>query len=197
MKIFLDAGHGYQTPGKRTVDGMKEYEFNRDIAEKVKTLLKTYSSVQVSSVHSDKRDVPLKERTALANKASADLYLSIHANASGNGKEWNDVNGIETFVYLSKPTEATSLAQTIQNELIKATERKNRGVKLADFHVLRETKMTAILCECGFMTNKEEAALLKTPAYRQACAEAITKGITGFYKLKRKRRTKHGSSGCV
>ncbi|MGG3571538.1 N-acetylmuramoyl-L-alanine amidase [Bacillus gobiensis] len=197
MKIFLDAGHGYQTPGKRTVDGMKEYEFNRDIAEKVKTLLETYSSVQVSSVHSDKRDVPLKERTALANKASADLYLSIHANASGNGKEWNDVNGIETFVYLSKPTEATSLAQTIQNELIKATERKNRGVKLADFHVLRETKMTAILCECGFMTNKEEAALLKTPAYRQACAEAIAKGIAGFYRLTRKRRTIQGSSGCV
>lgn len=186
MKIVVDAGHGYQTPGKRTVDGMKEYEFNRDTAERVKSLLETYSSVQVISVHSDSRDVPLEERTALANKASANLYVSIHANASGNGKGWNDANGIETFVFLSKPKEAYSLAQTIQNDLIKATKRKNRGVKLADFHVLRETKMTAILCECGFMTHKEEAALLQSSSYRQTCAEAIAKGVAGFYKLSRK-----------
>lgn len=183
MKIAIDAGHGYETPGKRTVDGMKEYEFNRAVANDMKKLLLNYEGVTVLFTHSDQRDVPLHDRTAKANRENVDVYISIHANAHGNGKEWTSAEGIETYVYKSKPRAANELAQIIQQELVKRTNRKNRGVKTASFHVLKETAMTAILCECGFMTNKEEAALLRSSSYRLTCARAIVRGIEQYYKL--------------
>ncbi|MBO1513975.1 N-acetylmuramoyl-L-alanine amidase [Metabacillus bambusae] len=185
MKIMIDAGHGYETPGKRTVDGMKEYEFNRAVANEMKNLFSTYEHVTVQFSHSDKQDVPLSERTAKANQAEADLFVSIHANAHGNGREWTSAVGIETYVYFSKPKAAYELAKIVQANLVKETSRKDRGVKTANFHVLKATRMTAILCECGFMTNKAEAGLLRTIDYRNRCAEAIVKGIVSYFNLKR------------
>ncbi len=183
MKIMIDAGHGYETPGKRTVDGMKEYEFNRAVANEMKKLLSQYKGMTVVFAHSDQEDVSLQDRVAKANEEFVDLYLSIHANAHGNGKEWTSAEGIETYVYTTKPLAALQLANIIQNELIQSTTRKNRGVKTANFHVLKATSMTAVLCECGFMTNKTEAALLRTSSYRLTCAKAIVKGIETYYKL--------------
>jgi N-acetylmuramoyl-L-alanine amidase len=184
LKIMIDAGHGYETSGKRTVDGMKEYEFNRAVANEMKQLLANYEDVTILFSHSDKVDVPLSERTAKANQAKVDLFVSIHANAHGNGREWTSAEGIETFVYVSKPKGAFELAGIVQANLVRHTGRKDRGVKTANFYVLKETSMTAILCECGFMTNKNEANLLQTNAYRHACAEAIVKGIVSYYKLR-------------
>jgi len=183
MKIVIDAGHGYGTPGKRTVDGMKEYEFNRAVANEMKKLLLQYEGVTVLFTHSDQRDVPLNERTVKANREKAALFISIHANAHGSGKEWTSAEGIETYVYTTKPHAAYQLAKTVQDELIQHTSRKNRGVKTANFHVLKATTMTAILCECGFMTNKAEAALLRASHYRLTCAKAIVNGIERYYKL--------------
>lgn len=179
---MFDAGHFYTTPGKQTPDGMKEYDFNQAVANHAKKLLEGYQGVDVSFAHSDSRDVPLKERTDKANRMKVDCYVSIHANAVGNGG-WNTTEGIETFVYTTRPKEALSLAAYVQNHLIRETGRKNRGVKTADFHVLRESHMTAILVEAGFMTHKEEAALLKSDAYRQKVAVAIVKGLADQYKL--------------
>ncbi len=186
MKIVLDAGHGYTTSGKRTVDGLREYEFNRAVANEMQQLLGGYENVSVVFTHSDTRDVPLKERTDKANAEKANVFISIHANAFGNGTTWNNAKGIETYVHDSKPQESFALAEAVQKELIEKTKRDDRGVKLADFHVLRETKMTAILIECGFMTNQEEAQALKSAAYRKTCAEAIIEALASFYKLKKK-----------
>jgi N-acetylmuramoyl-L-alanine amidase len=190
LKVALDAGHGYDTPGKRTPDGsMKEYEFNRATAYKVKEILENeYEGVETLITFRDSHDVPLRQRTDWANDWKADVFVSIHANAAGRG--WSSAEGIETFVYKTRPKEAVQLAAHVQNHLIRETGRKNRGVKAADFHVLRETKMTAILCECGFMTNKEEASLLKSDSYRKKCAEAIVKGLVEHYKLKKKAASK-------
>ncbi|WP_436373595.1 N-acetylmuramoyl-L-alanine amidase [Cytobacillus sp. BC1816] len=189
MKIILDAGHGFSTSGKRSPNGMREYEFNRAVAELAKEMLESYQNTVVSFAHSDIRDVPLAERTALANKQNADCYLSIHANAFGTGG-WNSAGGIETYVYPSKPREALALAQKIQRNLISSTGLRDRGVKTADFQVLRETKMTAVLVECGFMTNKEEASLLRTPLYRKRCAQAIVKAIAEQYGLRKNDKIK-------
>lgn len=186
MKIVVDAGHGFDTKGKQTVDGMKEYAFNRAVALYLKEELKTFQSVKVFFSHSDERDVPLSIRTKIANDLNVQLFLSIHANAYGDGRSWNSAQGIETYIYKSRPKEAEQLAYKIQQELITATGRKDRGVKTANFHVLRETNMTAILCELGFMTNKEEATLLKKESYRQTCAKALARAIAHFYHLKRK-----------
>ncbi|WP_299094216.1 N-acetylmuramoyl-L-alanine amidase [uncultured Metabacillus sp.] len=186
MKIMIDAGHGYETPGKRTVDGMQEYEFNRTVAKEMRKLLTAYDGVTVLFSHSDNRDVPLSERTAKANRENVNLFVSIHANAHGNGREWTSAAGIETYVYSSKPMAAYQLAKNVQASLVKHTSLKDRGVKTANFHVLKETNMTAILVECGFMTNKNEASLLRSAAYRLTCARAIVAGIVTTYNLKKK-----------
>jgi N-acetylmuramoyl-L-alanine amidase len=197
MKVMIDAGHGYETDGKRTVDGMKEYEFNRAVAIETKKRLSEYEQVTVHFSHSDKIDVSLNERTRKANQANVDLFVSIHANAHGNGREWTSAEGIETYIHSSNPKTAYELAKIVQAHLVKRTSRKDRGVKTANFHVLKATKMTAILCECGFMTNKTEAKLLRTDNYRHACAEAIVHGIASYYKLKKKNNGNHPASNRV
>jgi N-acetylmuramoyl-L-alanine amidase len=181
MKIMLDAGHGYQTAGKRSPDGFREYEFNRKTALYARELLENYQNVTVTFAHSDERDVPLMERTDQANSLMVDVYVSIHANAYGN--DWNDAGGVETYVYVTKPKEALQLAEKIQSRLVAKTGLKNRGVKTADLHVLRETKMSAILAECGFMTNQNESALLRTESFQKNCASVIVQALAEQYRL--------------
>jgi N-acetylmuramoyl-L-alanine amidase len=194
MKIAIDAGHGPETPGKRTPDeSMREFEFNSAAAQYLAdVLVNDYADVQVQFMHEANRDVPLSERTKRANSWGADLYVSIHANAYGSS--WNDARGIETYVYTTKPPEAVRLANAVQRKLIEATGLVNRGVKSADFHVLRETNMTAILIECGFMSNRAEAELLKSDDYRRTCARAIAAGIAETYQLARKPAPSDGGS---
>jgi N-acetylmuramoyl-L-alanine amidase len=184
MKIMLDAGHGYNTSGKRSPDGMKEYEFNRVVAEYAKQFFETYQNVTISFAHSDLTDVPLQQRTDKANNLKVDLYISIHANAYGSG--WNDAGGIETYVYPQRTQQQYNLAQKIQTQLISQTGLRNRGVKAANFHVLRETYMSAILIEGGFMTNPAEIKLLRSDSYRRNVADAIVKAVAGFYGLQKK-----------
>lgn len=183
MIIVLDAGHGYSTEGKRSPDGIKEYEINRSIAAYVLAYLKSYPTAKIVYTHSDQEDISLTARTNKANAVQADCFISIHCNAAGNGTEWNQASGIETYIFNSKHAKAKALAEKVQKNLIIATGLRNRGIKTADFHVLRETKMTAILVECGFMTNITEIQLLKSETYRKACGEAIAKAIIEEYKL--------------
>ena len=183
MKIVLDAGHGFSTLGKRTPDGMREYEFNRAVAAYARGFLSDYANLEVLFTHSDMEDIPLEERTEKANRHGVDCFLSIHANAAGDGS-WHEAEGIETYIHTSNPEDAHSLASKIQEKLITLTGRKNRGVKTANFHVLRKTMMTAVLAECGFMTHKEESKLLQSENYRKQCALAIVQAVVHHYALK-------------
>lgn len=188
MRIIIDAGHGNNTAGKRAPDdSMREHHFNAAVARYLDAELTNYEGVSTKFTHdsSGKTDVPLKARTDAANAWKADVFVSIHANAFAG--KWHTGGGVETFVYKTNPKEARSLAEKVQKELIELTGLRNRGVKTADFHVLRESKMTAILVECGFMDNREELALLKSDAYRRKCAQAIANGLIAQYGLKRKK----------
>jgi len=199
MKISLDSGHGINTQGKRTPDGMHEWEFNSQVAMYAMAELDKYEDIELQRVDdvSGKIDVPLSTRTDKANSWGADVYISVHANAFGTGG-WNNTSGIETFTYPTASRESFVLAKLVQDELVKATKRNDRGIKTANFAVLRETSMPAILVECGFMTNKEEATLLKSDSYRKTCASAIVKGLADMYGLKKKEGVKvaedHGVS---
>ncbi|MFD2679373.1 N-acetylmuramoyl-L-alanine amidase [Bacillus seohaeanensis] len=185
MKIVVDAGHGFETEGKRTPDGMREYEFNREVARIAKAELQQYKNVEVYFTHADERDVPLSIRTDRANQLKADVFVSIHANAFGSGG-WNQASGIETYVHPTASAKNVELAKAVQKRLVTLTGRRDRGIKTANFHVLRETTMPTLLTECGFMTNQEEATLLQTSAYRKKCAQAIVSGLVTFYKLMKK-----------
>ncbi|KIL49972.1 N-acetylmuramoyl-L-alanine amidase [Jeotgalibacillus soli] len=173
--IIIDAGHGYDTPGKRSPDGMVEYAFNRAVATETMKQLHL-ANITTIQTHDDKRDVPLAQRTAIANQAQADYFISIHANAFGDGS-WNDIHGIETYVHQNASPNAKQLASAVHKRLIAETARRDRGIKTANFHVLRETRMPAILVECGFMTNRSDKALLASESYRKLCGQAIAQGV--------------------
>jgi N-acetylmuramoyl-L-alanine amidase len=192
MKIMLDAGHGLSTPGKRTPDGMREFEFNSAVTEIAKKLLLEYENTQVIFAHdpTGKVDVSLADRVAKANKEKVDVVVSIHANAFGD--DWNDANGIETFISDDRfPFNELELASYIQKYLIRETGRKNRGVKRGSLYMTKVSNtIPSVLVECGFMTNKEEAALLKSSSYREKCAQGIVKGLAEQFKLKLKSKVK-------
>lgn len=185
FKIILDAGHGKDTPGKRVPDGsMREFQFNAAVATLAKNLLVKFQNVEVQFTHdpSGEIDVPLEKRSNYCNQWGANVLVSIHANADGDG--WSDGNGIETFTYTTKPKEAMELAAILQKRMVGLTGRRDRGVKQANLHMVREVKCTAVLVECGFMTNHTEAELLKSQNYRLLCAQAIANSLVEKYKLK-------------
>lgn len=196
--VILSDGHGENTAGKcshRFNDGyvLKENHFNEAVVDYIKSYLSNYNC-DVVHVSEGKEDTPLKIRTDNANTSYKDMcikygkenvdcvYVSIHANHDG-GKEWSQAHGIGTFAY---PNTDKTLHTVLLNKLVSSTGLRNRGVKEENFHELRETSMTACLCECGFMSNLNEATLLRSDDYRRKCATAITDGIAEYMKLEKK-----------
>ena len=181
--IAIDDGHGMETAGKRTPifpgtnTFMHENEFNNAVAQLLKINLEK-SGFDTLMVAPDNFDTPLKTRTDRANAAKADFYISIHANALTG--EWGTQNGISTYHY-SGSVEGKKAAEIIHRNMLQGTKLQDKKVQTANFHVLKYTKMTSVLCECAFMDNLAEAKLLLTGAYRQECADEICRGICEYY----------------
>ena len=183
MRICLDAGHGKETAGKRSPDGtLLEYGFNRDVANRLKTILERYG-IEVLLTCDDEHDVDLKTRCMYANDNKCDYFVSIHANA--HEEYWTDANGWEIYI-VGKGGKAEKLAECIRKHSIPMLGLKDRGVKVSNFTVLKDTDMPAVLIEHGFYTNKEEVEKLKTDEFRQKCAIADAKGILEFLNIEYK-----------
>lgn len=186
MLIAIDNGHGYNTAGKRTPPFpdtgkvIREWEFNYPTAKKLGELLKK-NGFDVIYVSDTKEDTPLSTRTTRANTAKADLFVSIHYNAYKG--VWGTHGGIDTF-HFPNSVEGKKVAAFVQNEIIRETGLRNRGVKSANFYVLRKTTMPAILVECGFMDNLQEAKLMLNELHQMNCARGIAKGICKYFNVK-------------
>lgn len=188
--IAIDAGHGVNTPGKRTPlfkDGsfMRENEFNRGVADYLDSELHR-CGFRTLIVTPELDDISLSTRVNRANEGKADAYISIHANAFGS--DWNEVCGVESYVYtgIGKESYGYKFVEMVHRGLVGECKGRDRGVKWNDFFVLRETDMLAVLVECGFMTNLKEAELLRSDEYRRKCARGICKGICEFYGVEYK-----------
>ncbi|MCR2045474.1 N-acetylmuramoyl-L-alanine amidase [Anaerosalibacter massiliensis] len=181
--IAVDNGHGINTPGKRTPkmsNGrvIKEWEFNYPTAKKLGEVLR-YNGFRVLYVSDTEEDTPLNTRTSRANNANADLFISIHYNAFQS--VWGSHGGIETLYHPSS-SNGKKLASLMQNELIKETGLRNRGIKeRPNLAVLKNTRMPSTLAECGFMDNLEEANLMLDKNYQWKCAKAIAKGVCKYF----------------
>lgn len=157
--------------------------------------MRGYENTEVYFSYTAGVDTPLATRVSRANAiydrnsvgikngTTKVYFISIHANAYGAGS-WNAAEGIETFANSVNNLAAKSLATDVHRSLIGSAGRKDRGVKYMSFYVLKNTKMPAILVECGFMTNKEENELLKSDSYRMKVANGIAKGLAAHAKLK-------------
>lgn len=152
---------------------MLEYEFNRDVGNRLKAILERHNIEVVETVTND-ADVALPERCRIANVSNCDYFVSIHANAHQDC--WSDARGWEIHI-IGKGGKAEQLAKCIHKHSIADLGLKDRGIKVSNFQVLKDTDMPAVLIEHGFYTNKEECEKLKSSAFRQKCAECDAKGI--------------------
>jgi N-acetylmuramoyl-L-alanine amidase len=220
-RIVIDAGHGGHDPGAKA-NGVTEAELVLDVSLRLRKLLEKQPGVEVVLTRSTNVFIPLEERTAIANREGADLFLSVHANASRRSA----ARGVETYFlnFASNPEaeavaarenatsskrmhslpdivraialnnkidESRDFATMVQKAMVRRLSARNRslrdlGVKQAPFVVLIGAGMPSVLAEISFVTNKREASLLKTGAYRQQIAEALFDAIQAYQKsLKR------------
>jgi N-acetylmuramoyl-L-alanine amidase len=219
-RIVLDAGHGGHDPGAKA-RGIEEADLVLDVALRLETLLKD-AGVEVIMTRRTDTFIALEERTAIANRANADLFLSIHANAStselahgvetyflnfapnsqaeaiaarenaGGSRTMRNLPDIVRAIALNnKIDESRDFASTVQNSLYTRLQKSNRnlrnlGVKQAPFMVLVGATMPSILAEISFITNRQEAALLKTDKYKEEIAEALLAGIIRYQQALKK-----------
>lgn len=183
LLIALDDGHGIDTAGKRTPvvpelgRPIKENEFNRAVVKYMDEHLRHIGFKTLLVAPTD-ADTSLNARTNLANSKGADAYFSIHFDAMGN--VWGTAEGHSIFVYPGSTT-SKKLAECVAEFLKHGTTQKWRGIKEQNFHVLRETKMPAILSENGFMDNKREALLMIDESFQKEVAREHVQGICKYF----------------
>ena len=177
--VVLDPGHGGRDTGARG-KALNEKEANLKIALRVGELLQN-KGIEVEYTRTTDIYVELEERAAIANRLNTGLFVSIHNNASTNPSK----QGTETYYYAPVDNdllflqldERKSLATNLQQQLTAKLKRPNRGVKTANFSVLRNTIMPSALVECVFISNPDEEKLLQQDYFIQWIAEAIANGI--------------------
>src|SRR5699024_1454050 len=154
-----------------------EKDLTLDITNRVKKLLEDNGFIVKMSRTSDKT-TKLEERTNAANKSGADIFVSIHINSGGG-------TGIETWNMRigSKPKESNILAHSLEDEMIKETKERDRGVKDGNLHVNRESEMPSSLVEIGFIDTKSDADKLKENSFKQKVAKGIFAGIKSYFSV--------------
>ena len=216
-RIVLDAGHGGHDPGARA-NGLNEADLVLDVTLRLRALLEAQPGFEVTLTRDADVFVPLEERTAIANRTNADLFLSIHANASrnasargietyflnfasnpeaaavaarensGSGKTMHSLPDIVRAIALSnKIDESRDFADMVQKSMVRRLSAGNGavrdlGVKQAPFVVLIGAGMPSVLAEISFVTNKQDAAQLKSGAYRQQIAESLLDAILRYQR---------------
>ena len=174
-KVFIDPGHGGQDSGA-VGNGNYEDELNLAVAKKVEQKLRSKGIEVKMSRYSDEF-ISLSDRAKMANQYAPDVFISIHQNSSDS----MSANGTETY-YHTRKGEYSHYAQNIQSSAINETGSRNRGIKSANFAVLRETNMPSALFESGFITNPTESANLANPNYQEKLADGIANGIERYLK---------------
>lgn len=197
-KIILDAGHGINTPGKRSPDGrFREYKFNRIIVNAVAEQLRL-RGYNVEILTPEETDVPLQERVDRANRMSCQIgqpiqsviIVSIHANAAGNGSQWMKARG-----WCAYTCKGHTLSDELANCLYKAARKYLPGQRIrtdytdgdpdfeAQFFLLRNTYAAAVLTENLFYDNPDDLAFLESIEGQKAIVALHVEGITEFLRL--------------
>jgi N-acetylmuramoyl-L-alanine amidase len=227
-RIVLDPGHGGTDPGAVGRVGTHEQSITHDVARRLKRKLES-AGYEVTTTRDSGQFCALADRSKCATRVKAELFISIHANASPN----RTANGLEVY-FLSEAktdwertvaarenasielertdslpmpdeieliltdlaqneylTESSDLAAVIQERTLPSARIKDRGVRQANFYVLRQNYMPAVLVECGFLSNASEEKLLCAPSHREKLAAGICQGIVEFARTYEKRVNGH------
>ncbi len=183
---MIDPGHTGQTDPGVVAGGLHEADTVLDIALRLRERMAAVPGLQLRLTRELSRDLArpysqradLRVRTGLANAWPADFFLSLHVN----GARRTGANGIETFTHIAGSAESRRVAAVVHEHLVPLW-RTDRGLKRADFFVLRETTMPAVLVELGFLTNNEDRELLSDPAFRNRIVGALKHGLVEAFDL--------------
>lgn len=180
VKIFIDPGHGGSDPGA-VANGLREKDLTLVIAKECNRVLnEEYEGVQTKMSRTGDTYPSLSARTKAANDWGADYFVSIHINAGGG-------TGFESYIFNGTVSSKTKEYQKKVHQVIAAGDGwADRGMKRANFHVLRETRMSALLTENGFIDRKEDAAKLKDPAFLKKLGRLHAEGIAKAFGLRKK-----------
>ena len=177
--IVIDAGHGSRMSGA-TKNGIQEKDINLDIVLQLKALFDAYDgNIGVYYTRTDDSNPTLQQRAELANKAGADLFISVHNNSSGTGN-FTSVNGTQVLYSESDDRELGSkkLAQICLDNVTAATGSNDFGLlKADDIYIVRSSEAPVALIEVGFMTNRDELAKLADPEYQKTAAQGIFNAV--------------------
>ncbi len=208
IRINVDAGHGSNTPGKRTppmpvnvdFDGdgvvdlkkgnaIKEHFANVKVAVLLVEELKRCGFVVTKTGFDDANaendaDLSISGRQKAIKNAACDYSVSIHFNAYGDGKSFNSAQGVSIYIHSSYPKDSRKLAAKVLNQLMAGSKQKNNGIATANLGLcnckLMNTK-AAILVETAFMTNQNEAVnLMGKKKFWEEAAMEIAKGICEY-----------------
>ena len=169
--IVVDPGHGGSATGA-VYSGVRESDLNLAIAKKAAKALEALGA-KVVMTRSDDRDLTLTQRTDLANRLKADLFLSVHCNVSPTNSK---ATGIYT-AYHGSSRQSLALADLLRQTMMQSTGAADMGTHdRSDLSVLRTSRMPAALVECGFMSTPEELKLLQQEDYQQLLAQGIAQG---------------------
>jgi N-acetylmuramoyl-L-alanine amidase len=198
ITIVIDPGHGGRDTGAVSANGLREKDLTLDLGRRLGTLLQQRLGAHVVYTRTDDEYVSLATRAAIANDAHADFLISIH----GNSSSYRSVRGVETY-YFQNPQEALvrasdashsvtqedgdvadarSFAADVHKALLHGLNdstqtTRNRGLKTAQFIVLKDAHMPAVLAEVAFMSSRKDAQRLESAAYREKVAKALYQGI--------------------
>jgi N-acetylmuramoyl-L-alanine amidase/putative methionine-R-sulfoxide reductase with GAF domain len=222
FRVVLDAGHGGWDLGTVGRKGLLEKDLVLDVVERLGKLIEQRLGADVIYTRQDDEYLPLEKRAEIANLASANLFLSVHANYS----DLATARGVETYyttTYSSikartadddpalknvnwtgvdireKVTNSHRLADDIQHALYgglaeRNPEIRNRGVKEAQYVVLTGTQMPAILAEISFVSSPADEDNLQSSEYRQHIAEALYQGVAKYRAEEKQKHTSLASN---
>ncbi|MEI6866378.1 N-acetylmuramoyl-L-alanine amidase [Flavicella sp.] len=179
--VVVDVGHGGKDSGAIGINNIQEKEVVLNVAKEIIRLNKTVFDDELDIYLTRYKDtlISLSDRSRLAKALKADVFVSLHCNASSTISK-----GVEVFVHNSDNLNAKasiSLGLSVLDESTQKLGFKKRGIKFADFQVLRETTFClAVLVEMGFITNTDEAGYFLKPQNIQALALAILLGTTNY-----------------
>jgi N-acetylmuramoyl-L-alanine amidase len=167
--VVIDAGHGGHDDGASTRYGGREKDAALDVAMRLRPKLEAAGFKTVMTRSSD-TFIPLDTRARISNRNDNVIFVSIHFNYSPR----SHVRGSEVY-YKSRCS--TRIAGNILSQLSAIPGASSRGVRMANFRVLKKNRYPAVLVECGYLTNPVEGRRCASGAYREQLASAISRGI--------------------
>ena len=189
LTLILDAAHGSNVSGKRSPDGMfLEYQFSRKIISIVQEKLSNLDEIVIVETAPTELEPGLHDRVRIANRqASPALFVSVHANAAGSDGKWHDAKGFEIYTSIGD-TPADDYASALFEKFVKAFPdfkvRKDTSDgdpdREANFYVLKNTRMPAVLIETGFQDNRSDVETMSDEEFQELYAQVIAESVIEY-----------------